>query len=78
MREQYGLSPREYEVLLLVALGLTNADVARTLFVAEKTAKAQLSTAMRKLGVKNRVQAAYLTWESCRPQLRSMLESVPA
>lgn len=76
MREQYGLSEREYEVLLHVALGMTNAEIGQATFRATKTVKTQLATAMRKLGVKNRTQAAYVVWESCRPQLREMLESV--
>ena len=70
MKEQYGLSDREYQVLLHVALGLTNDQIARVMFRSVKTVKTQLQTAFLKLGVSNRVQAAYLTWEA-HPIVRS-------
>jgi LuxR family transcriptional regulator, maltose regulon positive regulatory protein len=55
------LTPREREVLDLLAQGLSNADVARILFIAEKTTKVHVSHIFEKLGVQSRVQAV-LAW----------------
>jgi two-component system, NarL family, response regulator LiaR len=52
------LTGRETEVLKLVARGLANKQVARELFVEEKTVKAHVSGILRKLGVSSRTQAA--------------------
>ena len=52
------LSRRELEVLQLLAAGATNDDIARTLFLSEKTVKSHLSSIFRKLAVTNRTQAA--------------------
>jgi DNA-binding NarL/FixJ family response regulator len=52
------LSPRELEVLRLVAGGLTNSDIARKLWVAEQTVKFHLSNIYRKLDVANRTEAS--------------------
>jgi LuxR family maltose regulon positive regulatory protein len=51
------LSPRELEVLRLVAAGLSNREAAEMLFVTEGTVKKHLSHVYGKLGVKNRTQA---------------------
>lgn len=48
------LSPRERQVVALVAQGMTNRGVAQALFVSPKTVATQLSAAMRKLGVSSR------------------------
>jgi len=53
-----GLSPREQEVLTLVARGLSNRAIAETLVVTEKTAEAHVSAILRKLDVTSRAQAA--------------------
>jgi len=45
-------------VLALVARGMTNRDVGKTLFVTEKTASAQVSKILSKLSVRTRVEAA--------------------
>ena len=52
------LSPRELEVLTLVAEGLSNREVGRRLQIAESTVKSHLNTVYGKLGVDNRTQAA--------------------
>jgi DNA-binding NarL/FixJ family response regulator len=55
-----GLTRRESEVLQLLALGHSNRDIARQLFLSEKTVKAHLAAIFRKLGVTNRTQAAMM------------------
>lgn len=52
-----GLSPREAEVLALVAEGRTNAEVARLLFASPRTIGKHLEHIYRKLGVENRSAA---------------------
>ena len=52
------LTPRETEVLKLVARGMANKQIARELFVEEKTVKAHVSGVLRKLNVSSRTQAA--------------------
>ena len=52
------LTPREVEVLSLLATGLTNRDIATILFISEGTAKTHVENIIRKLGVSDRVQAA--------------------
>jgi DNA-binding CsgD family transcriptional regulator len=53
-----GLTAREQEVLALVAVGQTNAQIAETLFISPKTATVHVSNILGKLGVRNRVEAA--------------------
>lgn len=53
------LAPREREVLSFVAIGCTNDDIAGRLGLLPNTVKAYVKTAIRKLGVKNRFQAAH-------------------
>ena len=52
------LSPREEEVLRLVAAGLANKQIARRLGIAERTVKAHLTSVFQQLGVSDRTQAA--------------------
>ncbi len=52
------LTPRETEVLKLIARGLTNRLIARELALSEKTVKAHVSAVLLKLGVADRTQAA--------------------
>jgi DNA-binding CsgD family transcriptional regulator len=56
--DRSGLTPREREVLALLTDGLSNAQIARVLFISEKTASVHVSNILRKLGVSSRVQAA--------------------
>jgi len=53
-----GLTPREREVITLLERGLSNAEIARTLYISEKTASVHVSNILRKLGVTSRIQAA--------------------
>lgn len=53
-----GLTPREREVLQLVAAGLANKQIARRLSISEKTVKAHLTSVFQRIGVEDRTQAA--------------------
>jgi DNA-binding CsgD family transcriptional regulator/tetratricopeptide (TPR) repeat protein len=55
---QLGLTPRETEVLLLVAAGRTNREIGAELFMSEKTASVHVSRILAKLAVGGRVEAA--------------------
>jgi DNA-binding CsgD family transcriptional regulator len=55
---ELGLSPREIEVLSLVAEGLSNGEIAERLFITRKTAAVHVTHILDKLGVSNRVEAA--------------------
>lgn len=57
------LSPRELEVLRLIANGSTNATIASSLFISDKTVKTHVSSILGKLGVSDRTQAAALAWQ---------------
>jgi DNA-binding CsgD family transcriptional regulator len=57
---RYGLTAREHEVLLLLADGQSNAQIASRLFISPKTARVHVSNLIGKLGVESRVQAAGL------------------
>jgi len=58
------LTQRELEILKMVSIGATNADIAEKLFVKEVTIKTHLNSIYKKLNVENRVQAVLLALET--------------
>jgi DNA-binding CsgD family transcriptional regulator/tetratricopeptide (TPR) repeat protein len=57
-RDTFGLSPREREVLSLIALGRTNREIGDRLFISQKTVGVHVGNILAKLGVSGRVEAA--------------------
>lgn len=58
------LSPRELEVLRLLATGRSNQQIARDLYLSEPTVKTHVSAMLGKLGLRSRVQAVVLAYET--------------
>lgn len=58
------LTKREYEVLILIAEGLNNKDIAERLYISEKTVKNHVSNIFKKLNLNDRVQAAIFAYKN--------------
>lgn len=59
-QEELGITPRELEILELIAKGMSNREIAEKLFVSENTVKTHSSRVFDKLGAKRRTQAVQL------------------
>ena len=62
--ESMGITPREYEILTLIAGGLSNREIAEKLFVSENTVKTHSSRLFEKLNAKRRTQAVQIAKQS--------------
>jgi len=58
------LTKREYEVLTLIAEGISNKEIAGKLFISEKTVKNHVSSIFKKIGVSDRTQAAIYAYKA--------------
>ena len=63
-KELDDLSAREREVLRLIALGLSNAQIGQELFIGETTVKTHVTHILSKLGLHDRVQVVVLAYQT--------------
>jgi DNA-binding NarL/FixJ family response regulator len=68
LEKTLGLTPREVEVLTLVARGYTNREIAAALVISVKTASVHVSHILRKLEAPNRLEAAAIAHRVSPPQ----------
>ncbi|MGW4967550.1 response regulator transcription factor [Nonomuraea sp. NPDC004186] len=59
------LTPREHEVIRLVAAGQSNSRIARRLFISPHTVKTHITHMINKLGLRDRIQLVILAYETC-------------
>jgi DNA-binding NarL/FixJ family response regulator len=64
LRELTGITDREREVLRLVGLGMSNAEIATTLYIAAGTAKTHVARLLAKLGARDRVQLVITAYQA--------------
>jgi len=69
LEQLLGLTPREAEILTLVARGLTNREIAATLVISVSTASVHVSHILRKLDARNRREAAAIMHRLSPPQV---------
>ena len=58
------LTPREREIVVLVAQGNSNRDIAKALVISERTARTHVSHAMAKLGARDRAQLVVIAYQT--------------
>ena len=62
-REEYGLTDREYQLISLVAEGLSNREIASRMFLGEGTVRNYLSSLLEKLSLRDRTQLAVFFYQ---------------
>ncbi|HEY8363409.1 MAG TPA: response regulator transcription factor [Tissierellaceae bacterium] len=62
--KEYGLTDKEYEIIKLIAEGLSNKEISEKLFLSEGTVKNNVSTILSKLGLRDRTQLAIFAYKN--------------